>query len=50
MIKIQKNSSKGFCSTLIFRDEDYVIMKYFNIIHDFLGEGGPLCKKIIEWK
>ena len=23
---------------------------HFNIIHDFLGEGGPLCKKIIEWK
>ena len=22
---------------------------HFNIIHDFLGEGGPLCKKIIEW-
>ncbi len=23
---------------------------HFNIIHDFLGDGGPLCKKIIEWK
>ena len=22
---------------------------HFNIIHDFLGDGGPLCKKIIEW-
>ena len=23
---------------------------HFNIIHDFLGDGGLLCKKIIEWK
>jgi len=23
---------------------------HFNIIHDFFGDGGPLCKKIIEWK
>ena len=23
---------------------------HFNIIHDFLGDGGQLCKKIIEWK
>ncbi len=23
---------------------------HFNIIHDFLGDGGPLCKKILEWK
>jgi arylformamidase len=23
---------------------------HFNIIHDFLGDGGPLCKKINEWK
>ena len=23
---------------------------HFNIIHDFLGDGGPLCKKSIEWK
>jgi len=23
---------------------------HFNIIHDFLGDGGSLCKKIIEWK
>ena len=23
---------------------------HFNIIHDFLGDGGPLCKKIIEWE
>ena len=23
---------------------------HFNIIHDYLGDGGPLCKKIIEWK
>jgi len=23
---------------------------HFNIIHDFLGDGGPLGKKIIEWK
>ena len=22
---------------------------HFNIIHDFLGDGGPLCKKIFEW-
>jgi arylformamidase len=23
---------------------------HFNIIHDFLGDGGLLCNKIIEWK
>ena len=23
---------------------------HFNIIHDFLGDGGLLCKKIIEWE
>ena len=23
---------------------------HFNIIHDFLGDGGLFCKKIIEWK
>ncbi len=22
---------------------------HFNILFDFLGEGGPLCKKILEW-
>ena len=32
---------------------EYISMprkNHFNIIHDFLGDGGPLCKKIIEWK
>jgi len=41
-----------FCKNTEFLQNIYLCLEktHFNIIHDFLGDGGQLCKKIIEWK